>query len=371
MSDAGFLFVTCQAGAESVCKATLLQHTDQARLAFSRRGCLTFKLGERPQDAREAILRNPFARTWGESLGVLSGELGETLAQRVWQLVGDRPIDQLHVWEVDRISDASRTTPQPLTPLAASIGELIATARGSDPYPEQPSPVELRTNQLARKSQHVLDCVLLAPNEWLIGTHQATTDVGCWPAGLPPLKVQSEAPSRAYLKMLEALQWSKLPVRRGEVILEIGSAPGGSCQALLERGLHVIGVDPAEMDESVLAHPNFEHWRKRGHEIQRRAIRNVRWLSADSNVAPRHTLDTVEALVTHEATHIDGMLLTLKLPDWNLATEIPDYLERIRGWGYRYVKARQLVHNRQEVCVFALRHKALLRVGGRRSAGEN
>jgi hypothetical protein len=33
---------------------------------------------------------------------------------------------------------------------------------------------------------------------------------------------------------------------------------------------------------------------------------------------------------------------------------MPDYLERIRRWGYNFVAARQLQHNRCEVCVAGL-----------------
>jgi 23S rRNA (cytidine2498-2'-O)-methyltransferase len=71
------------------------------------------------------------------------------------------------------------------------------------------------------------------------------------------------------------------------------------------------------------------------------------------NVAPQYTLDTVEAIVAHPEVEIRGLLLTLKLLDWSLAAEIPNYLDRIRSWGYRDVKVRQLSHNRQEVCVCA------------------
>jgi 23S rRNA (cytidine2498-2'-O)-methyltransferase len=48
------------------------------------------------------------------------------------------------------------------------------------------------------------------------------------------------------------------------------------------------------------------------------------------------------------------MLLTLKLTDWSLAAQLPEWINRVRGWGYNVVRARQLVHNRQEICVAAL-----------------
>ena len=51
---------------------------------------------------------------------------------------------------------------------------------------------------------------------------------------------------------------------------------------------------------------------------------------------------------------IRGLILTLKLVEWDLAWNIPQYLERIRSWGFNVIKARQLQHNRQEICVAAL-----------------
>jgi len=124
---------------------------------------------------------------------------------------------------------------------------------------------------------------------------------------------------------------------------------------LLNHGLKVIGIDPANMDPVVLANPNFTHWKKRGADVRRREFRGVKVLIADINVAPNYTLDTVEHIVTHPEVSIRGLLLTLKLLEWKLAEQLPEYLDRIRGWGFTHVKARQLHHNRQEVCVSAKR----------------
>jgi 23S rRNA (cytidine2498-2'-O)-methyltransferase len=122
----------------------------------------------------------------------------------------------------------------------------------------------------------------------------------------------------------------------------------------MEAGLLVTGIDPAEVDPVVANDPRFHHVRKRGADVQRREFRKTRWLTADMNVAPQYTLDTVEAIVTHPEVEIRGLLLTLKLLDWDLAMMLPEYLERIRSWGYRDVRARQLQFNRQEICVAAL-----------------
>ena len=161
--------------------------------------------------------------------------------------------------------------------------------------------------------------------------------------------------------MAEALRWSQLPISSGDLAAEIGSAPGGSSQVLLQRGLYVLGIDPAEMDERILEHSSFAHIRMRAAEVKRSEFAQVRWLLADSNVAPAHTLDSVESIVTHNDVHVRGLLLTLKLLDWQLAEQVPEYLERVRSWGYRYVRARQLAFNRQEICFCAMRNRSMRR----------
>jgi 23S rRNA (cytidine2498-2'-O)-methyltransferase len=104
----------------------------------------------------------------------------------------------------------------------------------------------------------------------------------------------------------------------------------------------------------VLKDPHFTHLRRRSTQISRREFRKIRWLTVDMNVAPNYTLDAVEAIVLHPQVSIRGMILTLKLPEWSLAAQVPGYIERIKSWGYNIVRARQLQHNRREICVAAL-----------------
>jgi 23S rRNA (cytidine2498-2'-O)-methyltransferase len=156
--------------------------------------------------------------------------------------------------------------------------------------------------------------------------------------------------SRAYLKIVEALEWSQLPLKAGDRCIEIGSSPGGSCLALLERGLVVTGIDPAEMDPAVLAHPGFTHLRARAKDVKRSVFRDCRWLVMDANVAPNYTLDTLDGLLTQAGVRPQGLVLTLKLTDRTVAERLPMVAERIRRHGYRRVRMRQLAFNRQEIC---------------------
>jgi 23S rRNA (cytidine2498-2'-O)-methyltransferase len=304
-----------------------------------------------PDDSSPA-LRSPFARTWGHSLGKVTGADTTELGRGFWTLVATRlephhlnSFQHLHVWQRAGALPGDEGFDATVESLAHRAGVQLLARR-----PESSESPSLNTEVPAGES--VLDCVLVEPHEWWVGWHRAESPETRWPGGVP-LLAPAAMISRAHLKLEEALRWSELPIRRGDRCVEIGSAPGGSCAALLERGCIVTGIDPAEMDASVLANPHFTHLRARARDVPRAVFSDARWLMCDSNVAPKHTLDTVDAIVTARDVRLEGLVLTLKLTDPRLAAQLPAFHKRIRGWGYEHVRARQLAFNRQEVCVVA------------------
>jgi 23S rRNA (cytidine2498-2'-O)-methyltransferase len=347
---AGFLFVTCQVGAEAALKGEMQRRWPSFRFAYSRPGFLTFKLPPEASLDDTFGLDCVFARAWGFCLGKVSAKSLEERVAGVWQLAGDVPFAALHVWQRDLAKPGFRGFEPHVTPAA-----LQAEAALRDAWPPGEGVAPAPHARTVAPGQRVLDCILVEPEEWWVGWHRATAGPSCFPGGVRDLALPEHAVSRAYLKLQDALAWSELPIERAQHIVELGCSPGGASQALLDRGLLVTGIDPAEVDEQVLSNPHFTHVRKRADDVRRREFRGVHWLAADMNVAPQTTLDTVEAIVTHEAVNIRGLLLTLKLLDWDMADAVPEYLERIKRWGYGSVRARQLAHHRQEFVVAALR----------------
>jgi 23S rRNA (cytidine2498-2'-O)-methyltransferase len=230
--------------------------------------------------------------------------------------------------------------------VAAAAAALLAARPPS-------AAARLAVNELAAAGELVIDCVLVAAGEWWLGRHTADAVAARWPGGVPPLAMPPLMISRAYLKIQEALLWSELPMAAGDRCNEIGSAPGGSCLALLDRGCIVTGIDPAEMDPSLLGHPRFTHVRARAKDVKRSVFRDCRWLVMDANVAPNYTLDALAAIVTRPNVRPEGLLLTLKLTDPALETKLVEIAERIRSYGYKTVRMRQLAFNRQEICAVA------------------
>ena len=350
-----FVFVICQAGAESALKSEIARRHAAFRFAYSRPGFVTFKVPDDVRRDRRFELQSVFARTWGFSIGKVTGTDGHQTAADFWTLLGERfpPHDlakytHLHVRERDRQLPGDNGFEPGISPLADEISHLIESAR--------PDGISPAINQAAADGDRVLDCILVEPGEWWVGWHRAHSGPSSWPGGVPDIiDMPDDCVSRTWLKMEEALEWSGLPVESGDDAVEIGSAPGGSCQALLRRGLRVTGIDPAEMDDSLTNHPYFRHLRARAKDLKRREFSRFKWLMSDASVAPKYTLDTVEAIVRHDSVDIHGLLLTLKMTTWDLADQIPEFHKRIRSWGYRHVRSRQLAFNRREICVAATR----------------
>ena len=359
-----FLFVSCQCGAEAALKAELSASHPDLRPSFSRPGFVTFKFDTPCEKPAGFQLRSVFARTWGFSLGKVTGDSAEELSAATWQLPAVvvvleavKPSD-LHVWERDHVVPGDDGFEPGPTPLAAEVDAALRATSPVESYRRH----DYDTQSASQPNIWVLDAVIVQPGEWWIGIHQTTRRAACWVGGVPRVAPPEDMVSRAYLKMAEALEWSAIPIARGEVCVELGCSPGGAAQALLEQGLAVIGIDPAEVDSVVAEHPDFLHVRRRSTEVPKKEVDVARWLAADMNVPPRYTLDAAEDMVTNKTNTIRGMILTLKLTDWSLAASLGDFVKRVQSWGYRDVRVRQLAFNRQEVCLVALRSRGQRRI---------
>jgi 23S rRNA (cytidine2498-2'-O)-methyltransferase len=365
MPPARFLFATCQIGAEKALKDEMARASLPMTPSFARPGFVTFKLAEPLTSVDELdALRPCFARVLAVSLGRVQNASPAAAAEELWRL----PVVQemlpawgsvdIHAWERDLAEPGEHGFRPSITPLAEETAALVWRAAPRDVV----AVAEPALRTASSRNRWVLDVVLVEPGQWWVGYHRTDTWIKRWPGGLVTLALPDYAVSRAYLKTAEALLWSRLPMAKGELCAELGCAPGGSSQALLDRDMRVLGIDPAEMDESVLAHPNFTHVQKRARDMKRREFQDVRWLFADMNVAPTYTLDAVEGIVTHAAVHVRGLVLTLKLLEWSMAIELPGCAARVRTWGYRDVRLRQLSSGGREVCLVALRSRAQRRI---------
>ncbi|MEO1498867.1 MAG: SAM-dependent methyltransferase [Planctomycetota bacterium] len=360
-----FAYCTCQPGAEPLLKGEVAERLPAWRFAFSRPGFVTFRL-PRPADAqRFEPLRLTFARTTGVSLDRVEAAGDDTVAaaaavwelDRVRQLVADGPVG-LHVWRRDAaLPGEDGVEPGPTDETRAAYETLVAAA---------PEGAIAASGEARRRL--TLDIAIVDPGKWWVGAHAVRSRTDRWPGGVPPLVAPEHAVSRAYLKMQEGLRWSAPPARKGDKWIELGCAPGGASQALLDAGMRVIGVDPAEVDPIVATHPCFTHLRHRSAEVPLAPLRDAAWLTADVNAAPSYTLNAVESIVTNASTNIRGLVLTMKLlsPELARPERVAEVIDWVRSWGYEDVRTRQLAFNRREYCLAALPSRGQRRMKRRR-----
>ena len=340
MSEPTFAMLVCACGAEAIVKQEMA--AQGWRLAFSRPGFVTAK-HDSTTDLPEGIFIRAVARSIGKAKGERSADLIATLVEKL-ETTAARPFDQLHVWPKDRA---------PIGRFDFEPGPDEVTKAVADEVFEALHEKWLRCdapNRIAGAGERVLDIVLVEPSNWFFGTHVASTWPTRWPGAVQPIEPLHEPVSRAYYKAAEAITWSGFDMQPNDLAVEIGSAPGGACGRLLELGMRVIGIDPAEMDPQIEQHPKFRHIRARAGDLKRNEFRGAKWLLVDSNVKPDQTLVTVKNIVNHKFSEFKGLLITLKIGDYESAGSINRWRKSIEVWKPKQIQVRQLARNKCEVC---------------------
>lgn len=350
-----FAFVACSPATVTLCKREIARHQPDWLPAFSRPGFLTWKVPATwgPQSALNSL----FARTWGLSLAQfrvaaddtesLDSQLREamTAARQRLQTVGMATVG-LHYWQRAGAMRRPRRRDEVATQPEQVTGET---------WPELPDSLRMEfdhdTSSGRPQPDGYVDVCQLDPGHWVVGCHAVQFPFHHWPGGIPPLTPPDPMISRAWLKLAEALLWSGLAVRVGDHCLEIGSAPGGSCQRLLQLGARVTAVDPAKLDPRIASHPKLRHVRKRGRDLPHRDIADARWLFVDTNIAPESAVAMAESLVTSRRARFEGGLLTLKMLNEDLIEKLPTIVERVREWGFSRVATRHLALAKAEICL--------------------
>ena len=204
----------------------------------------------------------------------------------------------------------------------------------------------------AREAGATLVELCVAPGGVIVGEVPAREALSLSPGGRQRMRRPTDSPSRAAMKLEEALVNLPYEPGRGEVCVDLGAAPGGWTQRLVARGARVIAVDPAKLMPELARQPRVEH-------VQESAFaytpeEPVDWLCCDMAWRP---LEVAQLLAKWGrrgwATHL---VANIKLPmkDKNpLLLRVRHILTEEGGW--QGLTMRQLYHDRDEVTVTAHR----------------
>lgn len=181
-----------------------------------------------------------------------------------------------------------------------------------------------------------------------IGVSWANQNISPYVSGVHPYSVQM--PNRAGYKLLEALADFGIRLRSGDHALDLGAAPGAWTMVLRQHGLKVTAVAPTEMYPDLLNDPLVTYRGMTAEEYLPRAEGPFEVMVNDMRMDAQ---DSSRVMVSY-AQHLqpNGIaIMTLKLRQPNMR-RLMDHSFRILRRAYKIMQVRQLVSNRQEVCLF-------------------
>ncbi len=209
--------------------------------------------------------------------------------------------------------------------------------------------------------------VELSPTEFWAGLHRHAPFLSPDPAGDSGTEMPPHSPSRAWLKLEEARRFFDLKFTPHDCVVELGCAPGGVVLALLDRGVPVIGVDPAKMAAVVMdsaiaeredgkpGQPWFFHSRKPAALTSKRDLgTGVTWFMSDMNQSPEVVLKECSRFCKM-APSIRGVLITLKLTDLLQVSEKSQWLAALSEMGFHTVRLQQLSVHHKEFALLGLK----------------
>lgn len=299
-----FFFALTNPEAEQLLKLEVASGYPDLKLSYSRPGFLTFKGGNFLKEFNPLM-----SRVSGISLGKF--KLEELNYSKAW------------VWK----RDESLSIPAELQ--------------------------KLSDQSLFKVGERVTLIMMIGANEYWVGEYSLKSTHFQTPGEVSSI-AKINAPSRAYYKIAEAHEAFDLGFEENEIVLELGSAPGGASLFLLDQGVKLIGVDPAEMDPEISKHPLFKHIKRPFETLRADEFRSgVEWIISDINLPPTVVMKEVERLLGFLEPR--GLVLTLKLNQEKHLNSLKYTVKLFESWGFENVEVKYLPSHRQEIALIAQR----------------
>ena len=185
----------------------------------------------------------------------------------------------------------------------------------------------------------------------MLGLSHAAQNLSDWTGGMRKYAFRPETISRAEFKLLEAIEYFSIRLPTDGLAVDLGAAPGGWTRILLENGMRVIAVDPANLSSKLDKHPNLTHFRGLAQNFLKENASHIDVLVNDMKM---DTLKSVSIMNEMSSSIKDGGLaiITFKLPQSKKTAVLNKGLALLsKKYSVKYVK--QLFHNRSEITVIA------------------
>ncbi|CAM4432407.1 23S rRNA (cytidine2498-2'-O)-methyltransferase [Paenibacillus endophyticus] len=198
----------------------------------------------------------------------------------------------------------------------------------------------------------IIIAIYAAAEKLYVGLGAPADMLSDWPGGAVRFQREEGQVSRAKFKLLEAEREFKLNYADYQNALDVGAAPGGWTSLLLERGLRVTAIDPAELHPSLMAYPTLTYLKRNASEVKFNPG-SFDLLVCDMSWSPmlmcKLVLDLEPALKSGATA-----IITVKLMHRKPLQTIRDVISRL-STEFRLQKAKQLFHNREEITLHLIK----------------
>lgn len=165
------------------------------------------------------------------------------------------------------------------------------------------------------------------------------------------MKDDQDAPSRSYLKIEEAFAIFNRSPNAGEIVCDLGAAPGGWTWAALRRNAMVFAIDNGPLKKGPLNHPNVHHIRHDAY-TWKPANTPVDWLFCDMVDQPFKVFDLIKTWFVNE--WCKHAVVNFKY-GYNDPGNVLDLIYNPKGLTTysQNIQCRHLFHDRDEITVLA------------------
>lgn len=148
-------------------------------------------------------------------------------------------------------------------------------------------------------------------------------------------------PSRAYLKLWEAFTVYNIPIHKEDVVIEVGSSPGGWTWVLSQVCKKVYSIDRAPLAEKISKIKNISHQEKDAFKLKLEEFSDCTWFFSDIICTPESILEAIQFWIKNSS--VENFVCTIKFKgDCNY-----DLLKTFLAIDHSHIV--HLYHNKNEV----------------------
>lgn len=171
--------------------------------------------------------------------------------------------------------------------------------------------------------------------------------LSAFPAGQVVPEPDKQAPSRAYLKLLESEARLGRRISARETCVDLGASPGGWTYVAAARGARVTAVDRSELRDDLMRAKNVRFERADAFRFEPPGA--VDWLICDVIAAASRSTELL--LRWLENGWCRRFIVTIKLSDDDRAQAIERLKRELPRYSSEFFLLR-LCHNKKEICAF-------------------